>query len=171
MKKRQTVATNWFIRFFNFLANMGLIVRDDPPKVIDMTGRVWGESSVGLALSIRELQKDDPSHRTVISVVIRNAGPEPKRFTVGGWLSFYQVTILRPDGSPAEMSGYGRELTKPGRTSRSIKVSLDPAGAIETELPLGALYDMKRPGGYRVRISCRVPDGPVLESNEIVLFS
>jgi hypothetical protein len=165
------VAINWFTRFFNFLANMGLIVRDDPPKVIDMTGRAWGASSVGLALSIRELRKEDPSQLTVISVVIRNTGPEQKRFTVPGWLFFYQVIALRPDGSAAEMTGYGRELTKPGRTPRTIKVSLDPGGAIETELPLGALYEMKRPGGYRVRISCRVPDGPVLESNEIVVLS
>ena len=47
------VATNKFIRFYNFLANMGLVLRDDPPKVIDMTGREWGEVVDGLALSIR----------------------------------------------------------------------------------------------------------------------
>jgi hypothetical protein len=65
-------------RFYNFLANMGLVLRDDPPKVIDMAGRAWGEAVNGFALSIREIPKEDPRQQAVLSVVIRNAGTEPK---------------------------------------------------------------------------------------------
>ena len=61
-------------RFLTFLASMGLTVKDDRPRVIDMTGREWGESAAGLALSIREMRQDDPRQLPVLSVVLRNAG-------------------------------------------------------------------------------------------------
>ncbi len=100
---------------------------------------------------------------------MKNVGPELKRFSVPGWLFFYEVKVVGPGGSPAPLTGYGRELTKPERRSETIEVSLGPGDAIETDLPVATLYDMRRPGGYRVRVSCRLPDGPVLQSNEIVV--
>jgi hypothetical protein len=107
------VAINAFRRFVTFLAKMGLIVRDDSPRVIDMTGREWGEPADGLALSIREGKKDDPGQLPVLSVVMRNAGPERKALTIPGWLFFYSVwprvdEAGTPDGENRAHAGAGR---------------------------------------------------------------
>ncbi|MGA2714292.1 MAG: hypothetical protein ABSG41_14385 [Bryobacteraceae bacterium] len=150
-------------RFYNFLANMGLVLRDDPPKVIDMTGRQWGQTVNGLALSIREIPKEDPRQQTVLSVVIRNEGPEPRTFAVPGWLFFYEVHLGVP------LTAYGSQLLKPERKTERIEVTLAPGKARETDLPAGILYDMRASGDYRVTVSCRLPDGTVVTSNEIVV--
>ena len=139
---------------------MGLVLRDDPPKVIDMAGREWGETMHGFALSIREIPKEDPRQQAVLSVVIRNGGPEPKTFIVPGWLFFYEVGI----GAP--LTAYGSQLLKPERKTERMEVTLAPGDARETDLPLGVLYDIGA-GDYQVRVSCRLPDGTVLTSNEI----
>src|SRR5580658_7628835 len=92
------VAVNKFIRFYNFLANMWLVLRDDPPRVIDMTGREWGEPVDGLALSVRELKREDPGHVAGISVVLKNAmkngGAQPKTLEVPPWIFYYEVEGL-----------------------------------------------------------------------------
>jgi hypothetical protein len=140
---------------------MGLILRDDRPRVIDITGRQWGESAAGLALSIREATKEDPQHLPVLSVVLRNTGPGRRTLIVPGWLFFYQIEINAP------LTGYGRELLKPERRAEKQDVALGPGDATEADLPIGLLYEMPPPGTYRVRLSCSLPDGPVLRSNEI----
>ena len=89
-----------FRRFFDFLAGLGLIVRDDPPKVVDLTVRAWGAAVDGLALSIREVPHEDPDAQATVSVVLRNVGPAPRSLTVPGWLFFYQFEITGPDGRP-----------------------------------------------------------------------
>jgi hypothetical protein len=148
-------------RFYNFLANMGLVLRDDPPKVIDMTGREWGQPVDGLALSLREIPKEDPQQQTVLSVVIRNEGPEPKTFIVPGWLFFYELQLDAP------LTAYGSQLLKPERKTERMEVTLAPGQAKETDLPAGVLYDMRASGHYGIKVSCRLPDGAVLTSNEI----
>jgi hypothetical protein len=144
-------------RFYNLLANMGLVLRDDPPKVIDMAGREWGETVNGLALSIREIPEG------VLSVVIKNAGPERITFTVPGWLFFYEIRSTMP------LTAYGRLLLKPERKTEHIEVTLGPGEAKETDLPLGALYDLRTPGDHGVLVSCKLKDGAVLVSNETVI--
>jgi hypothetical protein len=152
-----------FARIYDFLANMGLVLRDDPPKVIDMAGRQWGQSVNGLALSVREIPREDPRQQTVLSVVIRNEGPELKTFTVPGWLFFYEVQLDAP------LTPYGRQLLKPERRTERMEVTLAPSQAKETDLPVGVLYDMRASGDYRIKVSCRLPGGAVLTSNEIVV--
>jgi hypothetical protein len=154
---------NGFTRVFNLLANMGLILRDDPPKVIDMTGREFGEAVNGLELSIREFPKEDASEHAVLSVVIRNREREKKVFTVPGWLFFYEVQIDAP------LSGYGDQVLKPERKTERFEVTLAANEAKETDVPLGLLYDLRAGGDYRVRVSARLADGAVLTSNEIVV--
>jgi hypothetical protein len=144
-------------RFYNLLANMGLVLRDDPPKVIDMAGREWGETVDGLALSIRQIPQG------VLSVVIRNNGPEPRTFIVPGWLFFYEIY------SNLTLTAYGRQLLAAARKTERIEVKLGPDEARETDLPLGALYDLRTRGDYRVRVSCKLQDGVVVVSNEIVI--
>jgi hypothetical protein len=140
---------------------MGLIVRDDSPRMIDMTGREWGESLGGLALSVREGKKEDPQHLPVLSVVLRNAGPERKALTIPGWLFFYDIEINAP------LTSYGRELLKPDRKREKIDITLGPGDATETDLPIGLLFEMRAPGSYRVRVSCHLPDQLTLHSNGI----
>lgn len=147
---------------------MGLILRDDPPKVIDMTGREWGEAVDGLELSIREFPKEDPREQVVLSVVIRNRAGK-KVFTIPGWLFFYEVRIAGPDGSDAPLSGYGSQVLKPERRTERIEVTLASGEAKETDVPLGLLYEMRTGGEYRVRVSARLADGSKLMSNEIVI--
>ena len=113
-------------RFYNFLANMGLVLRDDPPKVIDMTGRQWGQSVDGLALSVREIPQEDPAQQTVLSVVIRNEGPEPKTLIVPGWLFFYELQLDAP------LTAYGSQLLKPERRTERMEVTLAAGQAKET---------------------------------------
>ena len=152
-----------FARIYNFLANMGLVLRDDPPRVIEMTGRQWGQPVNGLALSVREIPREDPRQQTVLSVVIRNEGPEPKTFTVPGWLFFYELQLDAPP------TAYGSQLLKPERKTERMEVTLAPGQAKETDLPAGVLYDMRTSGDYRIKVLCRLPDGAVLTSNEIVV--
>lgn len=152
---------NRFTRVFNLLANMGLILRDDPPKVIDMTGRRFGEAVNGLELSIREFPKEDPREHAVLSVVIRNREREKKTFAVPGWLFFYEARLDAP------LSGYGDQVLKPERRTERFEVTLAANEAKETDVPLGLLYDLRTGGAYRVRVSARLADGAVLTSNEI----
>jgi len=142
---------------------MGLILRDDPPKVIDLTGRLFGEAVHGLELSIREIPKEDPSERAVLSVVIRNREGEKKIFTVPGWLFFYEVQIDAP------LNGYGSQVLKPERRTERFEVTLAANEAKETDVPLGLLYDLRAGSKYQVRVSARLADGAVVTSNEIVV--
>jgi hypothetical protein len=152
-----------FTRVFNLLANMGLILRDDPPRVIDMTGREFGAAVNGLELSIRESPKEDPGERAVLSVVIRNREREKKTFAVPGWLFFYDVQI------DAALSGYGDQVLKPERRTERFEVTLAANEAKETDVPLGLLYDLGAGSDHRVRVSARLANGAVLTSNEIVV--
>jgi hypothetical protein len=145
------VAENKFIRFYNFLANMGLVLRDDPPKVIDLTGREWGESAGGLVLSIRE-------QVAAISVVIKNLGTDPRTLSVPPWIFFYQAEGL-------ELTPYGRQLMSPDQKRQLVEVKLSPGEAIETELPIAKIYNLRD----KLRVSCQLPDGTLLRSNEITI--
>jgi hypothetical protein len=155
------VATNVFRRVLTFLAAMGLTLKDDRPRVIDMTGREWGDPVAGLALSIREAKKEDPQQLPVLSVVLRNTGSERKVLTIPGWLFFYEIEIS------ASPTAYGRELLKPERRTEKLDIALGPGDATEADLPIGLLYEMRAPGTYRVGVSCHLPDGLTLRSNEI----
>jgi len=159
------MAVNKFTRFYNFLAKMGLVIRDDPRKVIDMTGREWGAAVDGLALSIRELRREDPGQVAGISVVIRNEGTSPRTLTVPPWIFFYEIEGL-------ELTPYGQQLMRPDRKGKNIEVTLSAGDAIETDLPIATFYNMRAGGNYKVRVSCRLPDqtgGKTLRSNEIVV--
>jgi hypothetical protein len=156
------VTTNKFLRFYNFLANMGLVLRDDPPRVIDMTGREWGELVDGLALSVRELKREDPGHVAGISVVMKNAGTDPKTLDVPPWIFYYEIEGL-------ELTPYGRQSMNQDRKAKNIEVTLRPGDAIETDLPIATIYKIRAAGDYEVQVSCRLPDGSVLRSNEITI--
>ena len=156
------MAPNKFTRFYNFLAKMGLVLRDDPPKVIDMTGREWGEPVEELALSVRELAREDPNQVAGISVVMKNVGSHPTTLTIPPWIFYYEIAGL-------ELTPYGRQLMNADRKAKDSQVALDPGDAIETELPIATIYNMHAAGNYKVQVSCQLPDHNVLRSNLIYI--
>ncbi|HTA46004.1 MAG TPA: hypothetical protein VK789_26350 [Bryobacteraceae bacterium] len=158
-----------FLRFYNFLANLGLVLRDDPPKVVDLTGREWGATVNGLALSIRQVPKHDPEEQAVLSVVIRNAGRDRKTFIVPGWLFFYEVEITAQNGAGVSRTFYGDKLLTTERKTERLEVSLDAGEARDTDVPLGALYAMRRGDSYRVRVLSKLDDRTEVTSNEIAV--
>ncbi len=141
---------------------MGLVLRDDPPKVIDMTGREWGETASGLQLSVRELKREEAHQIAGISVVMRNTKSQGRVLNIPPWILFYQVEGLG-------LSLYGHQAVRSGRTAKNIDVTLAPGGAVETEIPLATLYDVTKGGDYRIHVSSRLPDGTALRSNEITI--
>jgi hypothetical protein len=156
-------------RFLDFIGNMGLMARADPPKVVDLTGREWGLPVAGLSLSARQVRKQDSDELPTISVVLRNEGPATLTFTAPGWLAFYELNVSGLDGAEVPLSGYGSQLLKASRGTEKVEVSLAPGAATETLLPVGTLYSMRGRGDYKVQVSCRLPDGSVLASNEAVV--
>jgi hypothetical protein len=152
------VAENKFIRFYNFLAKMGLVLRDDPRKVVDLTGRDWGEPADGLALSIRELPREDHRQVAGISVVMKNLGTDPRTLTVPPWIFFYRIEGL-------ELTPYGRQLMIPDQKRRTEGLTLGPGEAKETDLPISKIYNLRE----RFRVTCQLPDGTILRSNEITI--
>jgi hypothetical protein len=44
---------------------------------------------------------------------------------------------------------------------------LSAGGAIETELPIATIYEMRSSGNYNLRVSCKLPEGAALRSNEL----
>ncbi len=97
-------------RFLDFVGNMGLLARGDPPRVVDLTGREWGEAVNGFSLSARQVARQDADELPSVSVVLRNAGSAPQVFSVPGWMAFYQFRVLGPDGAEVPLSAYGSHL-------------------------------------------------------------
>lgn len=146
---------------------MGLSVRDDPKKEVDVAGRIWGESVNGLALSVLLKTKEDPDELPAISTAILNRGPETKRLVTHGWMNFFHVSLVGPDGAAASLTSYGAELMKPERQPALAEVVLAPGDAVEADIPIGSVYRMRRGDQYRVLASCDSPDGERVTSNEI----
>ncbi|HXE63438.1 MAG TPA: hypothetical protein VN519_07845 [Bryobacteraceae bacterium] len=144
---------------------MGLTVRDDPKKVVDVAGRTWGEPVDGIALSMQLKAKEDPDELPAVSVAIRNIGATRRTLRTRGWLDFFHVTVRDFSGMDAELTSYGRELMKPERAQPAAEVELEPAEAMEADIPIGSIYRMK--GTYRVQASCATPEGRRAVSNEI----
>ena len=147
---------------------MGLSVRDDPPKVIDLSLYMFGEAREGLALAIRQISRADPDALSTVSVVIRNVSDQPKSFVTPGWLAFYRLDVRLPDGTPVAPTPYARALSNPARQQESLRASLAPGAFNETEIPLGSLFNMRPRAAYIVRASCKPLDGVTVESNEIL---
>lgn len=155
-------ALDWFAR-------LGLTVRDDIPKVVDIAGREWGEPAGGFALSIQLIRKEDPEQLPVISAAVRNVSGEQRRFEIPGWLLFYSLEITGANGEQAGPTAFGRELLKPERHRRRIVLDLAPGQAVETDIPIGSIYDMRAAGEYRVRVSASFPQGGAALSNQVVV--
>jgi hypothetical protein len=145
---------------------MGLSIRDDPKKVVDIPGRAWGEPVNGLALSVLLTPKQDADQLATISVAIHNRTAHEQRLTTRGWLNFYRVSVVGTDGASAALTPYGRELMKPERHPAPSVVALAPGEALEADIPIGSIFQM-RAGKFQVQATCEAPGGGVIASNEI----
>lgn len=143
---------------------MGLSVKDDPRKVVDVAGRTWGEPVDGLALSALLKPKEDPDELPSVSVAIHNRGTQPRRLQMRGWLNFYEVSVLNSEGVQAVLTSFGAELRKPERLPVPSEVMLPSGEATEADIPIASIFAMPR-GRYRVRVSCSAPER--LVSNEV----
>ena len=143
---------------------MGLSVKDDPRKVVDIAGRTWGDPVDGLALSVLLKPKEDPDELPSISVAIHNRGTQARRLRMRGWLDFYEISVLNSEGGQAMPTSYGAELRKPERQPAPSEVVLNAGEATEADIPIASIYVMPR-GRYRVRVSCATPVR--LVSNEV----
>jgi hypothetical protein len=154
---------NPIVGFLNFMGKMGLTLRGDPPRKINVEGRVWGEEAGGVVLSIREIANSDPAQLPAISVVMKNVGSATRKLTIPGWMFFYQVETPQP------LTAFGRQLLMPERRRERLEISLGPGDATETDVPVAQLYEMRARGEYQLRVSCTLEDGVVVRSNQIVI--
>lgn len=142
---------------------MGLTVRDDPPRVIDVAARQWGPSVDGFALSIETIAQEERGAPPVLSVVLRNVGNFTQTLSAPSWLVFFPVQTT------AEPTLFGRELLKPERQTMRVTSTLAPGEFFETQLPVGSLFDLRARGEYPAQVSCTLPDGATLLSNKIAI--
>jgi hypothetical protein len=144
---------------------MGLTVRDDPKKVVDVAGRTWGQPVDDIALSLQLKAREDPEELPAVSVAVRNVGAVRRTLRTRGWLEFLNVAVRDSSGTDAELTSYGREVMKPEHAQAPAEVELQPGEATEADIPIGSIYRMK--GTYRVQASCATPEGGRPVSNEI----
>jgi hypothetical protein len=154
---------NPFVGFLDFLAKMGLTLRGDPPRKIQVEGREWGPEVDGILLSVREITSDEPDQLPSISVVMKNVSSTRRDLTIPGWMYFYAVETAAP------LSAFGTQLFKPERRREKVEIAMNPGDATETDVPVGSLYDMRARGDYPVRVSCTLPNGAVVWSNRIAI--
>jgi hypothetical protein len=163
------VAIGFLRSTLDWFAKLGLTVRDDAPKTVDIEVREWGEPAGGFAVSIQQLRKEDPAQLPAISAALRNVSGERMRFEIPGWLVFYSVEIMGPDGGRVGPTAFGRELLKPERHQRRMVVDLAPGQAVEMDVPIGSMFEMREPGEYRVGISAKLPEAAMAVSNPITV--
>jgi hypothetical protein len=152
------------------MARMGLAMRDDPPKTIDVSARAWGPSRDGFALSLDTVPlREDASVTSNLSVVLRNEGAVERKLSLPGWLFLYRVKITGPEGGDVPLSAFGREMLNTERGKERFDRTFPPEGMMDAQIPLGSLFDMRVPGEYRVEVSCEVAGVGELRSNPVTI--
>jgi hypothetical protein len=89
---------------------------------------------------------------------MRNQGTDARTLSVPPLIFFYKF-----EGQ--ELTPYGRQLMNPDHKQRLVEVKLGPGEAIETDLPIAKIYNLRD----KLRVSCQLPDDTVLSSNEITI--
>ena len=140
-------------KLFDTLADMGIWIRfhdkrTEPPSE---EGRVWGKPVEGFAISVA------PVHDESVSVLIKNTTSQEKKVTIPAWLNFLQIDLTTPDGAPVPLKPYGKQFLQSTQNREPVDREFPPGKYMAIEIPIGALYDLKRPGSYRLALSCPVP--------------
>ena len=131
---------------------MGLVVHDEPMKVIGAEGREWGPPAHGLALSIQALHASDPEQLPEITAVIVNRSDGPQTLTVPGWLFYFDYEVESSPGVRVELSGFGRQLLRPERKTERLEIVLTAGGHAATEIPIGSLFGLRARTPYSIRL-------------------
>jgi hypothetical protein len=140
-------------KLFDTLADMGIWIRfhdkrTEPPSE---EGRTWGEAVDGFAISIA------PAHDDSVSVLIKNTSAEEKRVAIPAWLNYLQIDLTSVEGAPVSLKPYGKQFLESTKTQKLLDREFAAGKYMSIEIPIGALYDLKRPGAYRLALSCPVP--------------
>jgi hypothetical protein len=145
-----------FGTIYRWMAISGLVMKDDEPLEVRDPDRQWGPSVDGLMLSAK-------ARGQRLSVVLKNSGTEEIRANIPGWLFFYRLDIA----PPAPLNNFGKQVLDPKRNDRHTEIVLTPEKAIEAELTIDSLYDL-RGGSHRITVSCEIA-GRTLFSNPVTL--
>ena len=152
------------------MARMGLAMRDDPPRTIDISSRAWGPSRDGFAMSLESAPlREDASVTSNLSVVLRNEGAVARTLSLPGWLFLYRVELTGPGGHPVPLSAFGREMLNPERGKERFERTLPPESVTEAQIPLGSLFDLRVSGEYHAVVSCELPGIGELRSNPVAI--
>jgi hypothetical protein len=153
------------------LAMMGFLVRSDPPRgeARDSQPWVWGLVTAGLSLSARPAEEAfGPAEVPTIYAALRNASDREVTVRIPDWPFFVRIRIFGPGGQPVQLTPYGRAARDPARNQHFRDVAIEAGKWISGELPVGALYEMREPGEYRVSVACRAGEVD-LDAPEFVL--
>jgi hypothetical protein len=154
-------------KFFDTLANMGIWIRlnDSRTEPPSEQGREWGPTVDGFAISLA------PLHEESVSVMIRNESAVERKVQLPGWLKYLHIALTGPDGAPVPLKPYGAEILDSPQTAKPVERDFPAGKSLVTEIPLSALFDLKLPGAYRIRVAGPVPGHPALTvvSNELAL--
>jgi hypothetical protein len=154
-------------KLFDTLADMGIWIRFHDKRTEPPTedGRAWGLAVNGFAISLASL------HEESVSVMIKNNTDREQRVQIPGWLHYLRTNITGPGNSQVGLKAYGKQLLDSAQASKSVELVFPAGKHLATEIPAGALYDLKAGGPYRIRVACAVPGNPTatLVSNEITL--
>lgn len=155
----------------DFLAKLGLTIRDDPPKVIDFAARQWGEAKNGWALSVETTPGKDPGDLPSLSIVIRNVGARPQKLSVPvskndrTWIQFYTVDLREANGTEVPMAPFGKTALDPARRTELFEAELAPGAGNETMIPLGSFFNLRGKSNLQVTAKATVATGVNLISN------
>ena len=143
---------------------MGLVIHDEPIKVISAEGREWGPVTNGLSLSIQDMPSFDSDAQPEITAVIINRGNTTQTLVIPGWLFYFDYSVSTSDGKALELSSFGRQLLRPERRTETLEIPLAPGAHAATEIPIGSIFGLKAQTPYTIRL--RTGD---LESNQITV--
>jgi hypothetical protein len=158
--------------FVDFMAKMGLAVRDDPPKVIDFAARQWGPPANGWTLSVKAIPAAESGDSPSLSIVIRNVGPQTQTLTIAvskndrTWIHFYTVELQEANGRAVPLAAFGRTALDPARRAELFEAELAPGAWNETVLPLGSFFNVRgNNNNLRAAASATLSPGLALQSN------
>lgn len=154
-------------KLFDTLADMGIWIRFHDKRTEPPTeeGRAWGEAVDGFAMSLA------PAHDESVSLLIKNVSAEEKKITIPAWLTYLHIDVTTPDGAAVPLKPYGKQFMESKKDEKELDRDFPPGKSMAIEVPIGALYDLKRPGTYRLVFSCPAPGQPAatVVSNVITL--
>jgi len=142
---------------------MGLIVRDDPPKVIVLEGREWGEEVNGFVLSAL-------AEPATISVILRNVSHERRELQAPEFANWFVLHVRAEDGSAAVPTPFGRELLRSGSAKAPRPLTLAPGEPVEAQIPIESIFRLQRNATYQVSVSCKVDEQTQMASNTVVFL-